>query len=253
MSRVGIKLRIVVLGGFAALVPVATAAAQAAPLRFDARLLPSGGVLAATAAGALAPVIFAAHLPHASCAPCDPAGLTFLDRGTVGDVRGGAATASDVALFATGGAAGLLLAAESRADLGIVREDLTVLAQAVGTASALTNWSKVAFHRPRPYRYVDLAAGSGGAAESGLSFPSGHTSVAFAAAFAYWSIHQRRGTARAQAPRIVTLVALAAATGVLRVVAREHFPTDVVAGAALGAAVGWTVPRLYPVRRQRPN
>jgi membrane-associated phospholipid phosphatase len=248
MSRVGIKLRIVVLGGFAALVPVATAAAQAAPLRFDARLLPSGGVLAATAAGALAPVIFAAHLPHATCAPCDPAGLTFLDRGTVGDVRGGAATASDVALFATGGVAGLLLIAESRADLGIVREDFTVLAQAVGTATVLTNWSKVAFHRPRPYRYV-AAAGSGGAAESGLSFPSGHTSAAFAAAFAYWSIQARRGTAAGKAPRIATLVALAAATGVLRVVAREHFPTDVVAGAALGAAIGWTVPRLYPVRR----
>ena len=249
MRRVGIKFRITLVWGCAALVPVANACAQAVPRRFDARLLPSAGVLAATAAVALAPVLLASHLPHATCAPCDPSGLNFLDRGTVGDVRAGAAMVSDVALFATGGAAGLLLAAESRADLGVVREDLTVLAQAVGTASALTNWSKVAFHRPRPYRYVVSAAGSGGAAESGLSFPSGHTSAAFAAAFAYWSIQARRGTTAGKAPRIATLVALAAATGVLRVVAREHFPTDVVAGAALGAAVGWTVPRLYPVRR----
>ena len=249
MSRVGIKLQVGALWGCTALVCATTAVAQAAPLRFDARLLPSGGVLAATAAVALAPVLLASHLPHATCAPCDPAGLTFLDRGTVGDIRAGAAALSDVALFATGGAAGLLLAAESRADLAVVREDLTVLAQAVGTASALTNWSKVVFHRPRPYRYVSGAAGSGGAAESGLSFPSGHTSAAFAAAFAYWSIQARRGTAAAKAPKIVTLVALATATGVLRVVARKHFPTDVLAGAALGAAVGWTVPRLYPARR----
>jgi membrane-associated phospholipid phosphatase len=249
MSRVGIKLRIAVVWGFAALAAAGPACPQNAPLRFDARLLPSGGVLAATAAVALAPAIFASHLPHATCAPCDPSGLTFLDRGTVGNVRAGAAMASDVALFATGGAAGFLLAAESRADLGVVREDLTVLSQAVGTASALTNWSKVVFHRPRPYRYVSGAAGSGGAAESGLSFPSGHTSAAFAAAFAYWSIQARRGTAAAKAPKIVTLVALATATGVLRVVARKHFPTDVLAGAALGAAVGWTVPRLYPARR----
>jgi len=249
MSTVGIKLRISAVWGFAALVLATTAAAQAAPLRFDARLLPSGGVLAATAVIAVAPVVFASHLPHATCAPCDPSGLLFLDRGTVGDVRPGAAAASDVALLAAGGAAGLWLALESRTDLGVVREDLTVLAQAVAAASALTNWSKVVFHRPRPYRYVAGAAGSGGDAESGLSFPSGHTSAAFAAAFAYWSIQVRRGTATRQTPRIATLVALATATGVLRVVARKHFPTDVVAGAALGAAVGWSVPRLYPVRR----
>ena len=248
MTRIVIKLRSALLAGFTAASSSGGAAAQT-PVRFDARLVPSGAVLAVTAAVAVAPVLFAAHLPHATCAPCDPSGLPFLDRGTVGAIRAFPATASDVALFATGGAAGLLLAAESRADLGVAGEDLTVLAQAVGTASALTNWSKVVFHRPRPYRYVSGAAGSGGAAESGLSFPSGHTSAAFAAAFAYWSIQARRGTAAAKAPKIVTLVALATATGVLRVVARKHFPTDVLAGAALGAAVGWTVPRLYPARR----
>lgn len=249
MKRVGIKLRIAVVWGCAALTVAGPACPQNAPVRFDARLLPSGGVLAATAALALAPVVLAENLPHASCVPCDPSRLNFIDRGTVGDLRSGAATVSDVALFATGGAAALLLAAESRRDLGVVREDLTVLAQAVGTVSALTNWTKVAFHRPRPYRYATSAAGSGGAAKSGLSFPSGHTSTAFATAAAYWSVHERRGTAGANAPQIATLVALATATGVLRVVAREHFPTDVVAGAALGAAVGWMVPRLYPVRR----
>jgi hypothetical protein len=249
MKRVGIKLCAAAAWGGAVLGAALPAAAQIAPLRYDARLLPSGAVLAATATAALVPVVLAAHLPHATCAPCDPSRLDFLDRGTVGDVRAGAATASDATLFATGGAAGLLLVAESRGDLGAAREDLTVLAQAVATASALTNWSKVLFHRPRPYRYVASAAGSGGAAESGLSFPSGHTSAAFAAAFAYWSIQARRGSAAGKGPRIAAVVALAAATGVLRVVAREHFPTDVLAGAALGAAVGWTVPRLYPVRQ----
>jgi membrane-associated phospholipid phosphatase len=249
MSRVGIKLRGAVVWGFAALAAAGPAAAQTAPLRFEARLWPAGGALVATAAVAYAPVRFAAHLPHATCAPCDPSGLNGLDRGTVGTVRAGAATASDVALVATGGLAGLLLAAESRAGFGMAREDLTVLAQALGTASALTNWSKVLFHRPRPSRYVAAAAGTGGEAESGLSFPSGHTSVAFAAAFAYWSLQARRGTAAAQTPRIATLLALATTTGVLRVAARKHFPTDVIAGAALGAAVGWTVPRLFPVRR----
>jgi len=248
MRRIVIKLRSALLAGLAAVSSSGVAAAQN-PVRFDARLVPSGAVLAVTAAAAVAPVLFAAHLPHATCAPCDPSGVPGVDRGTIGAIRAFPATASDVALFATGGAAGLLLAAESRADLGIVREDLTVLAQAVGTAAALTNWSKVVFHRPRPYRYTPDAAAPPASADDGLSFPSGHTSAAFAAAFAYWSIQSRRGRAGEHRQRIAALVLAAAATGVLRVAAREHFPTDVVAGAALGAAAGWAVPRLYPLRR----
>jgi membrane-associated phospholipid phosphatase len=252
MSATVLKLRRAALRGFVAMACAAPALAQAPsearPLRFDARLVPSGAVLGATAAVALAPVLLSGHLPHATCAPCDPAGLSFLDRGTVGPVRTGAATLSDGALFATLGASGLLLAGEAHRDWGTAREDLTVFAQAVGTATLLTNWAKVLFHRPRPYRYVAAAAGTGGAAESGLGFPSGHTTGAFAAAFAYWSIQSRRGTASARRPQIVALVSFAAITGVLRVVAREHFPTDVMAGAALGAVVGWAVPRLYPVR-----
>jgi membrane-associated phospholipid phosphatase len=247
MRRIVIKLRSALLAGLAAASSSGVAAAQN-PVRFDARLLPSGAVLAATAAVAVAPVLFAAHLPHATCAPCDPSGLPFLDRGTVGAIRAFPATASDAALFATGAGAGLFLLGDARGEGAMAREDLTVLAQAVGTAAALTNWSKVVFHRPRPYRYVAGAAGSGEAA-SGLSFPSGHTSAAFAAAFAYWSIQARRGRAGEHRQRIAALVLAAAATGVLRVAAREHFPTDVVAGAALGAAAGWAVPLLYPLRR----
>jgi len=248
MTRIGIKLRSALLAGLAAASSSGVAAAQT-PVRFDARLVPSGAVLAVTAAVAVVPVLFAAHLPHATCAPCDPSGVPGIDRGTVGAIRAVPATASDAALFVTGAGAGLFLLRDARGEGAMAREDITVLAQAVGTAAALTNWSKVVFHRPRPYRYVAGAAGSGGAAASGLSFPSGHTSAAFAAAFAYWSIQARRGRAREHRQRIAALVLAAAATGVLRVAAREHFPTDVVAGAALGAAAGWAVPRLYPLRR----
>ena len=249
MSRFGSKLRARALPGFAAVLWALPAAAQEAPLRCDARLLPAGAVLGATAAVALVPVVFAAHLPHATCAPCDPAGLPGIDRGTVGAVRTGPATASDVALLATGGGAGLLLLRGARGDLAMAREDLTVLAQAVGTAMLVSDWAKVLFHRPRPYRYDAASAGSAGTPDAGLSFPSGHTAAAFSAALAYWSIEARRGVAGRHTPEIAALVAGAAVTGALRVAARKHFPTDVLAGAALGAGVGWAVPRLYPVRR----
>lgn len=248
MRRIGIKLRGALLAGLAAAAPIRGAAAQN-PVRFDARLVPSGAVLAATAAVAVAPVLFASRLPHAKCAPCDPSTVPGIDRRTVGAIRPLPAAASGAALFAVGVGAGLSLLSDARGDRALAREDLAVLAQAVGTASALTNWGKVLFHRPRPFRYTPDATAPPAAAEDGLSLPSGHTSSAFAAAFGYWSIQSRRGEAGAHRQRIAAFVLTAAATGVLRVAAREHFPTDVVVGAALGAAAGWAVPRLYPLRR----
>ena len=255
MSATVLKLRRAALRGLVAVAWAAPALAQAPPdsgaPRFDARLVPAGAVLGATAALAVTPILLAARLPHATCAPCDPSGLNFLDRGTVGPVRSGASTISDATLIATVGSAGILLFGESHGDGARARGDLAVLAEAVGAATLVTNWAKVLFHRPRPYRYT-AAGGSVTTVESGLSFPSGHSTGAFAAAFAYWSIEARRGTASARRGRIVALVAAAAAPGVMRVVSREHFPTDVMAGSALGAAIGWAVPRLYPVQRSRP-
>jgi membrane-associated phospholipid phosphatase len=43
--------------------------------------------------------------------------------------------------------------------------------------------------------------------------------------------------------------AVAAGVGVLRVVAGKHYPTDVLAGAAAGALIGWAVPALHRARR----
>jgi membrane-associated phospholipid phosphatase len=64
-------------------------------------------------------------------------------------------------------------------------------------------------------------------------------------ASAYASILSRRGIAGKHKTEIATLFGVAAATGVLRVVSREHFPTDVVAGAVLGLGLGWIVPKLH--------
>ena len=248
MRRIGIKLRSALLAGLTAAVSSGGAAAQT-PDRFDARLVPAGAVLAATLALGAAPVLFRSHLPYATCAPCDPSGLPFLDRGTVGAIRAFPATASDATRWATIAGAAVLLWVDRRGDGAAAREDAAVLFQAVGAAWALTNWGKVLFHRPRPYRYTPDATGPPASPDDGLSFPSGHTSAAVAAAAAYWSIEQRLGRAGARRGRIGALMAAASVTGVLRVAARKHFPTDVVAGALLGAAAGWAVPRLYPLRR----
>lgn len=88
--------------------------------------------------------------------------------------------------------------------------------------------------RPRPY--ADHALHVFVARSSDPSFPSDHTTAAFAIAVAVWLRFRRLGW--------VTL-AFAAALAVGRVFVGAHYPSDIVAGAALGslaALVLWAPP-----------
>ena len=222
------------------------APAQPAPaFRFDVRAWPDAAVLGSGAAAALVPVLWPSAFPTATCAPCNPSHLWSLDRSTVGPLR----KAPDVISSATLGAEaalGVLFLASSRRGQGTAAfaEDATVIAEAMVLTSAATEWTKVLFHRPRPFLYLPTSTGPS-SADDGRSFPSGHTSMAFAAAAAYASVLHRRGLAGRDKLQIGAMFAAATATGILRVVAHRHFPTDVVAGAALGFAIGWTVPALH--------
>ena len=63
----------------------------------------------------------------------------------------------------------------------------------------------------------------------GWSFPSGHTSSAFAAAFALWLQNRRLG---------IPALVLAGFIGFTRMYLYVHFPTDILGGVALGLALG---------------
>lgn len=93
--------------------------------------------------------------------------------------------------------------------------------------------------RPRPFAAhahgVHLFAPH--AADAG--FPSDHATGAFAIAAAIWAHDRRWGAA---------LLALAALLAVGRVAIGVHYPSDVAAGAALGAAAALLVTR-GPMRR----
>jgi len=181
--------------------------------------------------------------PLSTCAPCDRADLPGVDRWTVGLRSGSARTASHVALIGVAG--GALLAAVSGVGPARARGNLVVLANAVAWTVAGTEWLKVGVHRARPALYRDGAVQAAAHASNRKSFPSGHTSTAFATALAYTTLAQRQRLPHATRN---SLLLLGGATGVgtLRVLGGKHFPTDVLAGAALGSAIGWIAARLHP-------
>ncbi len=101
-------------------------------------------------------------------------------------------------------------------------------ATATGAASLVVHLLKQAFDRERP-SVADPELGSLVAIPGNPSFPSGHSTTAFAAATAVAIL----------SPRLRPLaLGLAAAVALSRVYLRVHFPLDVLAGAVLGAAVG---------------
>jgi membrane-associated phospholipid phosphatase len=180
----------------------------------------------------------------APCASgCDAARLPALDRPLAGRYDPTARTVSDVSVgIVLVGSSALLLSQGGFAELAIG-------AEAVLITSALAVVTMYAVRRPRPLAYGDDAPRAaqleGNAA---LGFPSGHAANAFAATLAtFHALHTRApGSA---APWVALGVGLAAssAVGVSRVLAGDHFPSDVLVGAGLGAAVGWLVPELHRV------
>lgn len=184
----------------------------------------------------------------APCAPCDPGVLWGIDRIAVGPIRGGLGTASDAAMAAALGGGALALALSRPGQGNEARlEDIAVYVEAVSVTQVATTAMKQVVGRSRPVMYTGAATPTTTRDALG-SLPSGHASSAFAAAAAYWSIMQRRGEAGQHRSEIVGLFTMAAATAALRVAARKHFTTDVVAGAALGIAIGWTLPQVHAVR-----
>jgi membrane-associated phospholipid phosphatase len=141
-------------------------------------------------------------------------------------------------------------------------EEILLVLESSALTLALTQGTKYLFRRARPWAHFgDPPAGERlGSPEGALSFASGHASLSFALAVSTGSLASLRGDEGKEWVWVSGL-SFAAATGYLRIAADRHYLTDVLAGAALGATVGWVVPRLIdrkpepvgpePVARER--
>jgi len=202
-------------------------------------------------AGILYVVPGAVGLPNGapSCAPCDPASLPGVDRWALRPVSATVGAVSNLALVGVAGSAAFLSV------YGLpgaqARGNAAVLANSMAWTAATTEWLKVIVRRKRPVLYTSDTSGATAAATdrgNQESLPSGHASVAFAAATTYWMLARREHLPHGTRNTIL-LYAGAVGVAALRVAAGKHFPTDVVAGAALGSAVGWLVPTIHPAQR----
>ncbi len=136
-------------------------------------------------------------------------------------------------------------------------EDVLIVGQSLAVTVALQQLVAFAAQRPRPYTYnAGLDPALLRSANSYLSFYSGHTANAFAAASSYGYLFSvRHPNSRYRGAVWALGYGLAGLQGYLRVAAGYHYLTDVLVGAAAGTSVGLLLPWLHqltPANAGRP-
>ncbi len=121
--------------------------------------------------------------------------------------------------------------------VGFIKKDKKLQRQGWETVGGLaintivTQGLKYSINRERPYDKYPLLINPY-AIETDKSFPSGHTSTAFSVATSL-SIQYKKWYV------VLPAYAWASSVGYSRLYLGEHYPTDVLAGAAIGAGSAW--------------
>ena len=197
-------------------------------------------MLSALGAGAvyLVPTVLdISHPDPVACVPCNPSGVPFFDRWTIGPYRSAPNTVSDLLLAGGAAISWLELADEGRnGHAGIIAS-----IESVVWAKTVVHLAKALAYRKRPVLYHEDGAAVAGETKYQESWPSGHAATAAALATSYWLTRNRISSGGKPSPIAWVLVASAVGVAVCRVAAAKHFPSDVVTGLAVGAATAVVV------------
>jgi undecaprenyl-diphosphatase len=220
-------------------------------VRYDVSPVVDGAVVAVTGGFALLSEMIVRTGELRPQDPVDPANLLAIDRGiaTAEEVESSGHTLSNVTLALT---AAYAVFDSSRRALDTHGEwwgtYFVLYAETTFFNLALTNLAKIAFRRPRPIAYFELRQTGMVSPDTNvaLSFYSGHTATtAGLAATATYLAFMRNDSAWEPWVTLAAGTLLTTYVAVQRIRARAHFPTDVIAGALVGAGVGVLVPHLH--------
>ncbi|MHB9029482.1 MAG: phosphatase PAP2 family protein [Candidatus Latescibacterota bacterium] len=174
-----------------------------------------------------------------------------IDRCAIGYHSNAASFASDIVRDAAIGFPIVVSAAIHLTDGGAGRpdffSDMTMYLESALLSGGLTLIAKGATKRPRPYTFnPDTPDRKIEEKSSARSFWSGHSATAFnGVVFTGYVFQQRRPESKLIIPVWIFGLASATTASLLRVRAGDHFPTDVLAGAAAGSLTGWLVPKMH--------
>ena len=116
----------------------------------------------------------------------------------------------------------------------------------------VTETTKQLVERPRPLTYnANVPMSEKIEQDARFSFFSGHTSTAAASSFFAAKVYNDYHPDSPALPYVWATAALIPATvGYLRYDGGKHFPTDIIVGYLMGAAVGILVPELHKIKVQ---
>ena len=179
--------------------------------------------------------------------------LIFLDRGAVNNLSGTAQDISDIFLYSSIAFPVVTFASNKcRANTGAI---IVMTAEVALLTSGVTSIVKGIAQRYRPFNYnpdVEELVKLGNSSRK--SFISGHTSsvaaLTFLTARIVTDLHPET-----KHKKLIwgTAIVLPAVIGTLRVQAGKHFPTDVIGGYVVGAAIGYLIPKLHLSNNENIN
>lgn len=202
-------------------------------------------ITAAAATAGLIPYLLSSDLITRRC-PCDPHEVNTFDRNAIGNRSGTALVVSDL----VAGAAVLGPVAVDALLLGrsdALFEDIIVYAQTLAAATAIVTLTKTIVQRPVPRSY-DGDPEYINSDQGYRSFYSGHTTVTVAALSAAAVTANLRHDLGIWPWLVVGGVG--GGVAISRILGGVHFPTDTMAGAAAGLAIGTIIPLLHARPRE---